>query len=829
MVGLCVRGHGQRLFLRRADGRADAAAGAVGGADLEREDITGLAGGGNRAERSGRCGGLLGGQQIRTHHGVRTGERASVALDALGGIPDGHVDRDVAFLVGGQAHVDHAVLVALERAHGQVVALLGVDRLEQVRNDGGEAEARGGRGIGGVQPGFRHGRFHEALHALVDGGEVAVHHVVALCEIRLLRGGLHEPDGVVHGDDVREAEERGLQDHVDVAAEAEAFRDGDGVDEVELRVTFCERALHVCRELFVELGGRPRAVQQQRAVRLELARDVVLGNVRGVVTADKVGGLHVIGGTDRAVAEPEMRLGHAERLLRVVLEIRLGVLRGVGVDDVDRVLVRADRAVGAEAPELAADDVLVVGIEGRFNRERTVRHVVHDADRETVHRLLGGEVAEDGFDLRRIGVLRGEAVAAAVHGERGGMLRLGQHGADVQVQRIAGRAHFLAAVEHGDAFDRGGERGEEVFRGERAVQVALEEPGLSAAGVHPVDGLADGAGDGAHGDGDVFGLRVTVVIKEVVLPARHGRDLVHAGLHDAGQRVVERVVRLAHLEEDVRILHGRAEHRVFRVQRVGAERLKRLQVDERFQVGVVDRFDLTEFMRGAETVEKMQERDEPLDRGEMRHGREVHHFLRVRAGQHRKSGLAAVHHVRMVAEDGKRVRADRAGRHVQDAGEAFAGDAVHDRDHEHEALGRGEGCGERARFERTVDRADRARFGLHFHQRHGLAEHVLAAFRRPFVGFSGHRGGRGDRVNGGDFGKRVCGVGARLVAVHRDKLFRGTHRIGSPCSVSVQFNFRYFSGRRADAETRRKRVVLRRDTPFYAAGKVTRRRCRRPS
>ena len=378
------------------------------------------------------------------------------------------------------------------------------------------------------------------------------------------------------------------------------------------------------------------------------------------MAADEVGGLHVVGGTDRLVAEPEMRLGHAERLLGVVLEIRLGVLGGVGVDDVDGVLVCADRTVGAEAPELAADDVLVVGIERRFDGERTVRHVVHDADREAVHRLLCGEVAEDGFDLRRVGVLRGEAVAAAVHGERGGMLRRRQHGADVQVQRIARGAHFLAAVEHGDAFDRGGQRGEEVFGGERAVQVDLEEPGPAAACVQPVDGLADGAGDGAHGDHDVFGVGRAVVVEKVVLAAGHGRDLVHAGLHDTGQCVVERVVRLAHLEEDVRVLHGRAEHRVFRVQRVGAERLELLHVDERLQVGVVDGFDLAEFVRGAEPVEEMQERDQALDRGEVRHGRQVHHFLRVRAGQHRESGLAAVHHVRMVAEDRQRVRADRA-------------------------------------------------------------------------------------------------------------------------------------------------------------------------
>ena len=54
------------------------------------------------------------------------------------------------------------------------------------------------------------------------------------------------------------------------------------------------------------------------------------------------------------------------------------------------------------------------------------------------------------------------------------------------------------------------------------------------------------------------------------------------------------------------------------------------------------------------------------------------------------------------------------------------------------------------------------------------------------------------RVDGGDFGKRICGVGARLVAIHRDKLFRGTHRIGSPCSVSVHLQIKRIFGGRAE-------------------------------
>ena len=56
---------------------------------------------------------------------------------------------------------------------------------------------------------------------------------------------------------------------------------------------------------------------------------------------------------------------------------------------------------------------------------------------------------------------------------------------------------------------------------------------------------------------------------------------------------------------------------------------------------------------------------------------------------------------------------------------------------------------------------------LHLLYLDGGAEDVLAALRRPLVNIVGHRAGRGDGVNRGDFGKRIGYMGGCVVAVHR--------------------------------------------------------------
>ena len=116
---------------------------------------------------------------------------------------------------------------------------------------------------------------------------------------------------------------------------------------------------------------------------------------------------------------------HAAGLLRVVLEVGLDILVRVVADDLDGVLVRADGAVAAEAPELALDGAFGRGGGGGDLLEGHVGHVVDDADGElALGRVLLQLVihGEDGGGRR---VLRAEAVAAADNGDVG-LARVGK-------------------------------------------------------------------------------------------------------------------------------------------------------------------------------------------------------------------------------------------------------------------------------------------------------------------------------------------------------------------------------------------------------------------
>ncbi len=110
-------------------------------------------------------------------------------------------------------------------------------------------------------------------------------------------------------------------------------------------------------------------------------------------------------------------MGDGDRagLLGVVDEVALGEVVGLLTDDLDRVLVGADRAVRAEAEEEAAEDVVAGDREVVVHRQRGVADVVDDADREVVLRFVGSEVVEDRLDHGGVELLRRQAVAAAHH------------------------------------------------------------------------------------------------------------------------------------------------------------------------------------------------------------------------------------------------------------------------------------------------------------------------------------------------------------------------------------------------------------------------------
>ena len=342
---------------------------------------------------------------------------ALVALDAVPDLPLGHVHGDAALLVGGRAVVPRAVLAAVEGRHGQLIALEGVDRIDD------RAHERRTRSVGAVCVGARlHldrgplGRHLHLLHGVaagIHGRIVHVHDVLALLAVGLEDGVLHLLHGLLERNDVRDLEECRLHDRVGARAQAELGGDLRGVDDVEVDLVLREEDLHVVGQRSARGGCVVHRVEQERTAGLQALQHVVLVHVRGHVARHEVGRGHQIGRRDGQVAEAQVRRGVAARLLRVVGEIGLAVLVGRAADDLDRVLVGTHRAVGAQAEEEGLERAGLGERNLLAHGQRTEGHVVRDTHRELVAGLGGREVPVHGEHLRRRGVLRRKTVAAA--------------------------------------------------------------------------------------------------------------------------------------------------------------------------------------------------------------------------------------------------------------------------------------------------------------------------------------------------------------------------------------------------------------------------------
>ena len=196
------------------------------------------------------------------------------------------------------------------------------------------------------------------------------------------------------------------------------------------------------------------------------------------------------------------------------------------------------------------------------------------------------------------------------------------------------------------------------------------------------------------------------------------------------------------------------------------ELFDRIPVEELSEILIVQNFDLLQLMGGTETVEEVLERDGALDGRQMGHGRHIHTLLNAGGSQLGKARLTTCHDVALVAEDGDGVRTDRTGGDMHDAGEHGARDAEHRRDHQHQALRCRKGGGQGAGLKRTVHGTAGAGFALQLYQLYRLTKEVLSPMGGPIVHMICHRARRRDRIDRGNFGKRIRDICGCLVAVH---------------------------------------------------------------
>ena len=294
----------------------------------------------------------------------------------------------------------------------------------------------------------------------------------------------------------------------------------------------------------------------------------------------------------------------------------------------------------------------------------------------------------------------------------------------------------------------------------------IEQADLLALGEQVVDGFLGGLGGGTHEDDHALGVRRAVVVEQLILATGQLADLCHVALDCLGNGIDLLVAGLAALKENVGV-DGRAARRgMLGVKRVLAERLERVHVNQRAQRLIIKRFDLLNLVARAEAVEEVQEGHTAMDGGKVRHRAEVHNLLRGRGSEHRKAGAAHAHHVAVIAEDGERVRGERARGNVKYARQHLACDLIHIGDHQQKSLRSGVSGGQRAGLQRAVHRAGGAALGLHLDDLHRFAKQIFFAVCCPGIHMLRHRGRRSDGENAGDLSERIRDISRSLVAVH---------------------------------------------------------------
>ena len=426
---------------------------------------------------------------LHADRGMRAHEGALRAVDADRRIPDRDLPRDRPPLpprrIGREGAVDR------ERAHREQVALAR-------DHPGGHAlhEVGGRRGHGGhhrrsLTEVVRHGHLVEGLERGVDGREVPGEHGLAQPTVGLDDRVLDRRDRILHRHHVGEREEAGLQHGVHPRPEAGILRDPVAVDDEQPQPSFNDVASRLFRQVLPDLVGAERAVQQERrAGRRDLEHVDALESLE-LVARDEARPADQVAGSDRLGPEAQVRDRDRAGLLRVVDEVALRVQVGAFPDDLDRVLVRTHGAVAPEPVEDGSHGLVVLGVEGRVERQARAADVVDDADGEVRRGLGVVERVERGFGHRRSELLRGQPVAPAEHARHAageprpsGADLLGEGGHDVLVQRFARGPGFLRPVEHGDRSRRLGQRGDQRPGGERTEQAHLHEADTLPAGDH---------------------------------------------------------------------------------------------------------------------------------------------------------------------------------------------------------------------------------------------------------------------------------------------------------------------------------------------------------
>ena len=622
-------------------------------------------------------------QNKRTNGCVRADIRTFVTLYTVVGFPNGDERSHTALLIFGSARIPCAVFYSFERRHLQQVAVLCVDGANHLVNER-RVVVCCRFVVRQVCPRRVDGQllvFTSAIHGCV----VLIHHIFALLAVRLHDKLLHLFDSQIHGDHARDTEERRLKNGVRAVAQPYLKGNLSGVDVINGDILLSKIAFYPVRKVLCQLLAVPYGIQEERTVLAQSAGHVVHTQISLNMAGNEVRRVYKVSGTDGMVSETKMRASEAAGLLRVVREVCLAVFVGVITDDLHGVLVGTDSTVGSQAVELGFEHALAAQSYLFLLRKRREGNVVHDTDGKSVLRHRKSKVLVNGKDLRRSGILRTQAVTPAYNHRS--VLHAVEAVFYIQVKGFARCTRLFRTVEHCNTFRRLGNGSQEMLCRERTVEMNGNQTDLLTLSRQIVDSLAGCFGHRTHCDNHTFSILCSVIVEQAVLTARDLGDFVHVFFHDSRNSLVVLVRRLPVLEEVVGVLCHTSSNRFLGIQCACTELGESFPVDKRCKVIVLQRFDLLYLVRRTETVEEVDERNARLDCCKVRNSCKVHNLLHGAFCQHGKTCLTCRHHILMIAEDTKRMRSQRPGRHMEHTRQQLARNLIHVRDHQQQPLG----------------------------------------------------------------------------------------------------------------------------------------------
>src|SRR6266480_1641645 len=321
---------------------------------------------------------------LGANHGMRADQHALTALDTELLVPDGDLLSDVSFFPLGGAGGKSAV--RRKRADGQIITTTSDNLAKHIANKVGGARRHRRQDVKRSRYPVWDLYFKQMRQSLVHRIKILFEDSLAAVAIGLFDSLLDGGDRVGGRQDAADGEEAGLHDGVDAAPHACVASYSVGVDDENTQPFLDYLPLEFPGQVIPHFGGCKRYIQQHARSRNGLRQHIHAFQERKLVAPDEVRLINQIGGANRMRAKPQMRDRYGASLLRIVDEIALGVIPSLLADNLDGILVCADRAIGYEAVENRAYGVRALSGKTGIVFEAGVRDVVANTNREMIAR-----------------------------------------------------------------------------------------------------------------------------------------------------------------------------------------------------------------------------------------------------------------------------------------------------------------------------------------------------------------------------------------------------------------------------------------------------------